>query len=260
MQEFSSNTRERSQLLTYILPILTGCFCILFSVVLIVSLHYHPYIYWNIHVLAWGCIGLVLTLAPHYLSAYAPMLVLWAFWFSLQGELAMYWKLIESGAVPLVAYSEDLYFKSVLWLLLSSLLQHIRIMRTPVARVLLAAVNILVVATVPKPKPADEFLVIQQVAAYVLLYLTAHVVCEVYAMRVKDRTALGLAKLLYSSWVLWSPSSMFIIFTTSLHTLLSLFFLLAHYNELYLMNTSLSGPATAAPTLDEENSTDRKDD
>jgi hypothetical protein len=233
-----TSSKPGSAVLAVLLPIVVACLCILLSVALVISLHYHPYIYWNLHAVAWGVIALSLAMFPRYLNAYAPMLLMWAFWFSLQGEIATYWVLVDKGIAGPVGFSTELYQLSVAGMLLLSVCLHLQALRGRLPVLLSAILYMFLVCVVPKPRVAKELLILQQIIAYTLLYLVGHVVLEVYALHQREKGPIAIAKLLYASWALWIPQTEILVAASSVHLLISLGVLLSRWDDFWLFYTS----------------------
>jgi hypothetical protein len=232
-------------ILLMLLPVVAACICLLLTAALIVSLHYYPQYGWNMHCIAWSSIALALS--TKYLRRFAPMLLMWAFWFALQGEIQTYWRLVDSGLLPAVQFDNRLYTISVIGLAALGNCLHFERFRTPTSLILATTLHSLLLVLVPKPRISKEYLALQQVAAYAALYLAGHVVFGVYA----QKTAVpSMATLLATSWVLWVPSSMAIIASTSAQLLVMLIILLQNYDAL-MRFTALEG-VTAARQLNAE--------
>jgi hypothetical protein len=212
-----------------LLPVGVACLCILLSAGLIVSLHYYPQYCWNVHCVAW--IVIALALSTKYLRAFAPMLMMWAFWFTLQGEIQNYWRLVDGGQLPPVRFSAQVYTVSVIGMAALGNCVHFQRFRSSAVLILGVVLYGLLLALVPKPRIAKEFLALQQVTAYAALYLAGHILLEVYAQKhaVPNK---GLAKLLFSSWVLWLHSPLAILISSTLHLFVTLLVLLSNYDEL----------------------------
>lgn len=231
--------------LLMLLPVVAACFCILLTAALIVSLHYYPQYCWNVHCIAWSSIALALS--TKYLRQFAPMLLMWAFWFALQGEIQNYWRLVDGGLLPSVQFNSQLYTISVAGLAILGNCLHFERFRTPLSLTIATTLYGLLLVLVPKPRISKEYVALQQVSAYALLYLAGHVLFGVYSQKTPVQS---IAILLATSWILWVHNSMAILVAASAQLLVMLIILLQNYEA--LMRFAALESTTAARQLNVE--------
>jgi len=213
---------EKSALLAFVMPTLAGALCVLLSVVLFGTQRHQSHLYWHVHAAAWSLVVLSLALVPRYLLDYAPMLLKWAFWFSLQGEIEVNWQRLERGAEPVVPYSQRLHQASISFMFLTSLSLHVGWFRRRPLVLLHGLLYAAQLCIIPKPRPPSLLYAVVQAGVFALVYLAGHVLLEVYALQrpaptVTGRSLLVLSKLLYSGWTLWVASWQMLVLLGTLH-------------------------------------------
>lgn len=260
---------EKSGLLALLLPLLAGCLCVMLSVVLVSSLHYRPQLFWHLHAAAWSAVVLLLAALPRYLLAFAPMLLMWAFWFSLQGEIAAWWRLPSNSTA--LGYSEVAYDASIGAMFALSLLLHSARFRRRRFVLLAALVYAVLLCAVPKPPVANEKFVVAQAAAFTLLYISGNAMIEMYALQ-RKRTRRhqrhtpsfipSIGKLLYSSWALWIARPLWLGIATLLHVLVTLCLIFYHEQEFweFCANETRSTAEKIEHALNPEDPSESEDD
>ena len=239
------NSTENSTAAVFITPAVYACVCILFSIGLTISLNHHPYMHWNVLVAAFSTVTLALGFFPRQSMHYAPLLFIWCFWLALRTALSDYWHLVESGIYNPIPFHANVYRVSVALHLLLGWLTFLRRFRGFGPVLTISVLVVLITAIVPKPQPTDEYLALFQSIAYVLLYMFANIVVEIYSLN-EGRTGNAAVKILQSSWALLVEDSLVITIMTALQCLISLGVLWDGHDKLSMVYAQMRRPMSAS--------------
>ena len=169
---------ETAPWLRLLVPLVVSCCCILNTILLVNVLHFYPQIAWNIHASMWIFVTLLIVLLNDFISDFSAMLITWAFWFSLQSEISMSWRLIDSGLQTPLLFNERLFnITRVLVVLCSPC--FITAAYSSLKHLVVRSVFVLaVIVLVPKPRLASESLLLGQTIAFFVLYWTQHFIAD----------------------------------------------------------------------------------
>lgn len=241
----ASSTVENSTVAVFITPALYAAVCILFSLGLTISLNHHPYMHWNVLVAAFATVTLALGFFPRQSMHYAPLLWIWCFWLAMRTALSDYWKLVDEGFYTPIPFHANLYRASVALHLLLGWLTFSRRFRRFGWVLFISLAVVVITAVVPKPRPTNEYLTLAQSIAYVLLFMFANVVVEIYSLN-EGRTANAAIKILQSSWALLVEDSLIITIVTALQCLISLAVLWRYHEDLPKVYAVMRRPMSSA--------------
>lgn len=241
----TTTTAENSTVAVFITPALYAAVCILFSLGLTISLNHHPYMHWNVLVLAFGTVTLALGFFPRQSMHYAPLLWIWCFWLAMRTALGDYWNLVDEGVYTPIPFHANIYRGSVALHLMLGWLTFSRRFRTFGWVLLISLTVVVITAAVPKPRPTNEYLTLAQSIAYVLLFMFSNVVVEIYSLN-EGRSANAAIKILQSSWALLVEDSLVITIVTALQCLMSLVVLWHYHKDLPKVYSAMRRPMSSS--------------
>ena len=235
-RQVAARSAQRNQFLKVLVPILLTCWIIAVTTCLALCLKHQISVYWMLVSFAWGMLMLFAAASPRYVNPYMPMLLAWSFWFSIQTDIQLYWKLevniprdmflsIQDGAVGLVVQLFAL-------IMIASLMLWIRRKESVF---ILALISIVITTVIPKPAEIQVYVMILQAVIFCMLYFLSLAVSAVATLTMLDHRHFILNNVVGAAWVLWVDEVLPLIGLAALYILLCLITLMARYDKVMLL-------------------------
>jgi hypothetical protein len=231
----SARSVQNQQFLKILIPVLLSCWVVIITTCLALCLKHQITVYWMLVSIVWGMLLLFSAWSPRYVNPYLPMLLAWSFWFSIQTDIQLYWKLEMS-------INKDLF---LLQGKMSTHLVHVGILmviaclllwiRRRASVFILAFVSITVTATIPKPAEIQIYTMILQASLFCLLYFFSLAVSGVASLSTQDHRHFLLNNIAGSAWVLWVDELLPLIILSAVYVLLCFVTLIARYDKVMLL-------------------------
>jgi hypothetical protein len=235
-RQTSARTAQRNQFLKVLVPILLSCWVVTITTCLALCLKHQISVYWMLVSFVWGMLMIFSAASPRYVNPYMPMLLAWSFWFSIQTDIQLYWKLevniprdmflsIQDGSVGLVVQIFTLISIACLMLWI----------RRKASVFILAFISIVITTVIPKPAEIQVHAMILQSVLFCMLYFLSLAVSAVATLAVNDHRHFLLNNIVGSAWVLWVDELMPLIGLSALYVLLCLITLMARFDKVMLI-------------------------
>lgn len=198
-----------NQILKIMVPVALTCFCIVLTFLMGFCVEHEIGFYWSLVILLWGTILVFSGIFPYYINPHLPMLLGWAVWISVQSDFKL------SQSTSYVAQFAANKFWIHVPLVIVPLLALASTSKLQV--MVLAILEMLYLAIIPKTGEVDEKLMALQAALYCLLYFLSLGVSTVLAEGREEMHYFMLTRVIGSIWILWIDNLLQIIILTLIY-------------------------------------------